>query len=169
MTGPPKTKRGRGPRALAAAVAGVTRAIFRRRGFAEGAIVTDWPRIVGPHLARHTAPERIVYGAASRREGVLHLRTDSGALATELQHLEPQLAERINTYFGYRAVARLRLVRGPIVHAANEPKPQFPPPDADLAADQVADLAERLAGIEDPELRAALESLGRVVMARASP
>ena len=165
MTGPPKTKRGRGPRALAAAVAGVTRAIFRGRGFAEGAIVTDWPQIVGPHLARHTAPERIAHGVASRREGVLHLRTDSGALAIELQHLEPQLAARINTYFGYRAVARLRLVRGPLVRARAVPKSRFPPPDAE----QAADLAERLAGVEDPELRAALESLGQAVMARASP
>lgn len=154
--------RGSGPRALAGVLNKVTRQIFGKRGFASGAVVTEWPTIVGPHLAAHTVPERIAYQGGGRDRGVLHLRVDSGALATELQHLEPQLLERINGYFGYRSVERLRIVQGPLPTAE---APLNPPPRA-LDQSEEKDLAERLAGIEDEDLRAALDALGRVVAVR---
>jgi hypothetical protein len=154
--------RGGGPRALAATVAQITKPVFGRRGFAEGAVLTHWPDIVGPHLAAHTAPERI---ARSKDDaGTLHLRIDSGALALELQHLEPVIVERINGYFGYRAVARLRLIQGPV---AAPPAPKAAPPPR-LDAAQEAALARPLSGVEDSDLRARLESLGRAVMGRSA-
>ena len=154
--------RGSGPRALAAVLNKVTRPIFGKRGFAGGAVVTEWPTIVGPHLAAHTVPERIAYQGAGRDHGVLHLRVNSGALATELQHLEPQLLERINGYFGYRSVERLRIVHGPLPPAE---APLKPAPRA-LDRSEEKDLAARLAGIKDDDLRAALDALGRVVVVR---
>ena len=156
------TTRGRGPRALAGVMRKVTRPIFGKRGFAGGAVVTEWPTIVGRHLAAHTVPERIAYQGGGRDSGVLHLRVDSGSLATELQHLEPQLLERINGYFGYRSVDRLRIVHGPL------PPAEAPPRPAPRALDRTEekDLADRLAGIKDDDLRTALEALGRVVVAR---
>ena len=156
------TTRGRGPRALAGVLRKVTRPIFGKRGFAGGAVVTEWPTIVGRHLAAHTVPERIAYQGGGRDSGVLHLRVDSGSLATELQHLEPQLLERINGYFGYRSVDRLRIVHGPL------PPAEAPPRPAQRALDRTEekDLADRLAGIKDDDLRTALEALGRVVVAR---
>jgi hypothetical protein len=155
-------KKGRGPRALAGLLNKVTRPIFGKRGFAGGAVITEWPTIVGRHLAAHTAPERIAYQGGGRDHGVLHLRVDSGALATELQHLEPQLLDRINGYFGYRSVERLRIVHGPLPPAPAPPKPA--PRALDRCEEK--DLADRLADIKDEDLRAALDALGRVVVAR---
>ena len=159
------TRNGRGPRALAATVDRLTRPVFRRRGFAEGAVLTDWPAIVGEHLAKRTAPEKVVPGGP-RGEGTLHLRIEDGSLALELQHLEPILLERINGYFGYRAVSRLRIVQGPL------PPPRQTPPRrtlSPLAPTEQARLEDLLAGIEDEELRARLESLGKAVLGRAGP
>jgi hypothetical protein len=156
-------RRGHGPRALAATVDRLTRPVFRRRGFAEGAVLTDWPAIVGPHLAARTAPEKVVPGGP-RGEGTLHLRIEDGALALELQHLEPVLVERINGYFGYHAVSRLRFVQGPL------PRPRTPPPrraPAPLTPAEQARLQDLLAGVEDDVLRERLESLGRAVLGRA--
>ena len=157
------TPRGRGPRALAAAVARITKPIFGKRGFAQGAILTDWATIVGPHLAGHTVPERIAHTGGRRGDGTLHLRVDTGALALELQHLEPLLVERVNGYFGYRAVARLKLVQGPV------PERRQPPaaPSRRLDSDQEERLARHLAEVEDADLRARLDALGRAVMARS--
>lgn len=159
-----KRRRGRGPRALAASVAELTRPIFGRRGFADGAVVGDWAAIVGPILAAHSAPERIAFGPGRRDDGTLHLRIDSGGLATELQHLEPQLIERINAYFGYRAVGRLRIVQGPPPVSEKPP----PPPTRPLEPDQERELAERLSGVDDDDLRRALGELGRAVIGRRS-
>ncbi len=153
--------RTRAPKALASLVAGLTRPLFSRRGLADGAMVRAWSSIAGPMLAAHTIPERVVYERGRRAEGTLHLRVDSGGLAVELQHLEPQLIERVNGYFGYRAVAHLKMTQGPLPRRA-PPPPAQPPLDAE--AERA--LADTLAAVEDPALRAALEGLGRGIMGR---
>lgn len=157
------TRRGGGPRALSATLDRLTRPVFRRRGFAEGAVLTDWPAIVGTHLAERSAPEKIV-PAGPRGEGTLHLRIKDGALALELQHLEPILLERINGYFGYRAVSRLRMIQGPLPPQNVAPPSRTPAP---LEPDENARLEDLLAGVEDDALRERLESLGRAVLGRA--
>lgn len=83
---------------------------MKKRGFAEVRVATRWPEIVGENLAGQTLPEKLSRG---RDGGTLTLRV-SGAAALELTYLTPQLIERINTYFGFRAVARLHFVQGPI-------------------------------------------------------
>lgn len=160
-TGQGNKRRGRGPRALAEPVARITQPILGGRGFAEGAIVSDWAAIAGAHLAAHSSPQRIAHRPGSHDGGTLHLRVAAGGLATELQHLEPLLIERINAYFGYRAVARLRILQGPIPERAPPPPPPRP-----LTTDEEKGLAEHLIEVEDEQLRAALEELGRAVIAR---
>jgi hypothetical protein len=156
------TGRGRGPRALAATVADITRPLFSRRGFADGAIVNEWPAIVGAHFAAHSAPEKIVAASGGGAEGTLHVRIDSGSLAIELQHLEPLLIERINGYFGYRAVARLKLLQGPLPKRRKASPPAVRP----LEPGEEEELVRHLCTVDDPELRQALESLGRAVIGR---
>lgn len=154
---------GRGPRALAAMVSKITRKVLKQRGFAEAGIITDWPAIVGAELALESAPEKLVYPPGERLGGVLHIRV-AGALATELQHLEPLVIERINGYFGYRAVARLRLLQGPLPVEETAPAPAR----RRLEPGEEAALKEGLAEVPDEDLKAALERLGRAVMAKAN-
>ena len=91
-----------------------------RRGAAGGAIprrssARDWPR----GSAREVELPR-----GERRDGTLHLQVAPG-LALEVQHREPVLVERINAFFGYRAVARLALKQGPPrAHAGDPPLSQ---------------------------------------------
>lgn len=158
-------RRGGGPRALAASVSRVTKPIFGKRGFAEGSILNDWSAIIGPQLAAHCSPQKIAFPPGKRDGGTLHLCIDSGSLATELQHLEPQLIEKINGFFGYRAVDRVRIVQGmvTVVEAAETPRPPAVRPP--LEAEEEEELARGLTEIKDAELRSALERLGRAVIA----
>ena len=94
--------------------------------------------------------------SALGRDGVLKLRTASMA-ALELQHRAPLLIERINLFFGRPVVTRLALVQGPL---PLDSPPNGSPPRS-LAAGEADALDERLSGIADPELRAALARLGR--------
>jgi hypothetical protein len=134
---------------------------FRRRGFAHAEIVTRWPAIVGAGLARHVFPERLIAprGAAG---GTLRVRVEGG-FATELQHLETEVVERINTYFGYRAVARLAMVQGPLPAPAVTTRRQA----GRIDAGEAAALDRALTATEDDRLRASLAALGRGVIARA--
>ncbi len=154
--------RGRGPRALADAVARITKPAFGKRGLSSAAIVNQWPAIIGPELAAHSVPERIVYRKGERTGGTLFLRIDSGSLATELQHLQPLLIERVNGYIGYRAVADLKMIQAPLPPREVPPPPRVRP----LNATEEMALEKCLMSVDAPGLRASLEALGRSVMGR---
>lgn len=158
-----KSRRSGKPKALGTAVERVTKPLFGKRGLADGAIVRHWSAIVGPEFARFTAPEKLVFSGRERAAGTLHLRVASGSAATLLQHQEPVIVERINGYFGYRAVARLALKQGPLPTADPAPVNR----DPTLPAAEERALAASLADVEDDELRAALQSLGRLVRVRS--
>ncbi|MFQ5765938.1 MAG: DUF721 domain-containing protein, partial [Rhodospirillales bacterium] len=164
MTAKPagRRRRGGGPRALAQSLSAVTRPLFGKRGFADGAILDDWRAIAGAHLARHSLPEKVSPGPKDGDGGTLHLRIENGSIATELQHLEPLLVERINGYFGFKAVGRLKITQGPLPQAPESPPPSTRP----LAAAEEAGLAESLMDVDDPALRDALAELGRAVIGR---
>lgn len=156
-----KPRRGRGPVALAATLSRITDAALRKRGFAQSAVITNWAEIVGAELADHTAPQRLSFPRGGRGGGTLHVRV-AGPLAIELQHLEPLVLERINTYFGYQAVARLALEQGPLPPRRKGAR-RTPAPNLDAEEEGV--LEGVVSGVEDDSLRRALAGLGRAVMA----
>jgi hypothetical protein len=149
---------------VAAAVpcARITRPAFGRHGFAEAALVTDWPAIVGSAIAHHTVPVRIRFPVGERQNGTLIVKVSSGSFALEMQHLEPLILQKINGHFGWNAVARLRLIQGPLPERSRPAAaPPEPPP---LPSD--SRIAQALAQVEDPELREVLTRLGRHIAAR---
>ena len=158
MDHPPR----RGIHALASMLPRVTAPIFKARGFAEAGILTDWPAIVGAHLARHTMPEKIAFPRGSRSAGTLHIVTES-AFAPELQHLEPQVIERINGYFGYGAVARLRIQQGRVTQA---PLDRGRPASRKGHGQSAPKAARSETASADDPLSTALDRLGRAVRAR---
>ena len=155
-------KRQQGARAIGTALGKVTARTFGRRGFAGGAIVRDWPEIVGSLLADNTLPERITYPRGQRAGGLLHLRAGSSAVATEIQHLEPLIIDKVNGYFGYGAVAGLHLIQRPLPPRPSA-KTKGPRP---LTSTELVTLDNDLASITDSDLRQALERLGRALRGR---
>ena len=137
---------------------------LRRRGVVYARLVTEWSDIFrGDLIANGTQPERLVFPRGGKG-GTLHIRVASGALALELQHLAPQLIERLNQYLGKPLIAELRFRQGPILprprpHVA--PKPELPPADE-------AELDGKLEGIRNERLREALRRLGRSVASRGA-
>lgn len=156
----------RGPRPLADILGGALTPVCRRRGFASVDLISHWPDIVGPSYARTTSPDRLVWprrpkGLIDEEEhqpADLSVRCTSGA-AFRLIHEMDQVVERINTFFGYRLVGRIRILALPPVSFERPARP-VPGPVSDAAAARVDALA---AGIEDAGLRAAVARLGRAV------
>jgi hypothetical protein len=128
--------------------------VAKRGGGVLARLKVGWTEIVGAELAAVTWPE------ALGRDAALKLRVASG-VALELQHRAPLVIERINLFFGRGVVARLTLVQAPLPLPVR-PRPAAPPP---LAQEEAAALDARLGEIDDPELRAALAALGRLVLA----
>ena len=104
---------GLGAQTASKAMNKIVRRAFGRQGFAEPGILLRWHEIVGDTLARFTLPERLSFPQGERSRGTLHLKVD-GQFALEVQHLEPMIVERINTFFGYGAVAKIAILQAPI-------------------------------------------------------
>ncbi|WP_299439312.1 DUF721 domain-containing protein [uncultured Rhodospira sp.] len=169
------TSRSRRSRPLGQLVEPATRRMLGRRGIALAPLLAHWEAIVGPALARHCVPVRLVMprgkGQAAQGGGTLHVKAAAGAFATELVHRAPLLCERINTHLGFRAVESLKVAQGPLAGAAARRAgravralPPAPPP-----AHAVQALETRLASVADDDLRAALDRLGRAMLRTRSP
>jgi len=149
-------------KAIATQVPRLTKEALKRRGAAFATIVAEWGNIVGPALAGSTLPEKLSAPprppkgvTAPPSAAVLTLRVSGGA-AMELQYLGPQLVERINSFVGFKAVDRLRFVKGPLPLSA---EPPAAPPRA-LTPAEKAKLAASVESLADPDLKAALLRLG---------
>lgn len=146
------------PKQLGAHVEPLTRPVLKAQGLAGSRILTEWAQIVGPQLASHCMPEKLNFPAGKKTGGTLVIAAESG-YATQLQHMQPVLLERLAGYFGYKAIARIT-----IAHTYQTPvaAPKPPPPKPTLNAESVA-LA---ASVEDPQLRETLESFARALTAK---
>jgi hypothetical protein len=143
-------KRSNRSRSVAELLPDVGRAAFRRFGFVQSSVVSRWPEIVGERHARWSAPESIRFPHGERTQGVLTL-TVEGAHATMMQHIAPEIIERVNRFFGYVAVAKLVIRQGEVTRPQRIAPPAVRPVPVELG--------ESLRTIADPELKAVLESL----------
>lgn len=158
---PPRRSRAR---PLADLVGRTLTAAFQKQGFAAVDIITHWEEIVGPELAGRTEPQRLVW---ARREdpdsvGILHIRVE-GPYAIELQHLAPVVIERVNRYFGWRCVGRIKLAQGPVT-PRRKPAPPVPEPAPEL----VAAIEKEIGPFEDKGLARSLARLGAFVKNRVT-
>lgn len=142
----------------------VGRAAFRRFGFVQSSVVTRWPEIVGAAHARHCAPESIRFPPGEKSDGILQLVV-APAHATLIQHVTEEIMERVNRFFGYRAVARVKIRQGVVQPPAGSQSPRGPAPPSLRPIPM--ELGESLRDIGDPELRAVLESLARSMVNKA--
>ena len=96
---------------LSATMAPFVKKLLGAKGMAEVEILSNWKDIVGEDLAKYSLPQRIEFKAGIRNNGTLHLMAASGGFAMEIQHRATLILEKINTFFGYQAVSRLKLIQ----------------------------------------------------------
>lgn len=146
----PPARRGR-PAALGQDAERAAQAALGRAGFSDPTLLLRWDEIAGPETARLARPLRLSEGPNG---GVLTLRAEPGA-AIFLQHESRTLCERINTFLGRQAVARLKFVPGPVMA-----RPRPPIRTLSKAAVPPADPAQKYVGPEG--LRDALMKLAQI-------
>ncbi|MDF1720481.1 MAG: DciA family protein [Minwuia sp.] len=147
-------------------VAAILSPAFKRRGFAQTDIVLRWPEIVGAALADQCRPERLAWPrvidgqekSAAADGAILHLSVSPG-WATEIQHLEPLLIERVNRFFGWRAVTGMRLRQ---VHLKPTPETRQRK-HRPLSESESAELDRVTAMVTDADARRVLRGLGESI------
>ena len=151
-------------RPIGAYAAGALDASARARGFATTSLLSEWGTIVGAELAQFTMPDRVIWPKrrdeaqvpaapkGRRDEGATLVLRVEGPRAIEVQHRSGQILERVNAYFGYRAIAEMRILQAPVTRKAPRRPTVEPPIDPDALPAS--------SSIEDGGLRAALLRLG---------
>jgi hypothetical protein len=156
----------RKPRPLADLLDACLAPALRAQGFAAGDVVMAWPDIVGERLAAFTQPLKLEWkrkgsGNSSDTQpspATLVIRVES-AFALEMQHLAPQVMERVNAHYGWRCVGKLVLKQGPVRRLPDRRKPERSLTEAERRQVDAA-----LAPIAEDRLKGALDRLGRAVL-----
>ena len=137
--------------------------ILRKRAGISIGLVQSWDEIAGPRLASHTRPEKIVWPRRMHEDDPFQPATlimaCEGFAALRVQHETGEIIGRINSFLGFNAIGRIKIVQKPVRKPAERAKPRL----RQLTPAETAKIAGTVGGIEDEELRASLERLGRSV------
>ncbi len=134
----------------------ITQPILGQRGFAGTDILSYWDDIVGEHLAKGIRPEKLTFEKENRTNGTLHVKSAGGAFAILFEHQKHKVMERINFFFGYPAVGKIKISQGKI--SFKMPPPVMP--KKFVTPQQVDELKAKVAPIEDETLREMVYQLG---------
>jgi hypothetical protein len=156
----------RSARALADLAADALQDVFARRAGMAMELAAAWPEVAGLPHGEYTLPQKILWprrhdDADPFEPGTLVVACDGGR-AVFFQHDCDAVIERVNAFFGFDAVARIRIVQKPLPLRNVERKPREPV----LDAGEKQRLAETLRDVSDPGLRDRLARLGAAVIAR---
>jgi len=138
--------------------------VLRRRAGMSIGVVQSWEEIVGERLAAITRPEQIVWPRRRDEDEPFEPATlviaCSGAAALRVQHETAEIISRLNTFLGYGAIGRIRIVQKPVSAPHRQPRRQAEPsPEEARRIDAVVD------PIADEGLRDSLRRLGASVLA----
>lgn len=160
-TAPARPQRSRGgeARGIADLIPAIGETSFRRFGFIQSSLVSRWAEIAGPRYAVMASPESISFPRGKKADGTLQLVVTS-ATAIFMQHAEPEIIMRVNRFFGYSAIARVKYRHGTLTRPRS-PEPQIKAPPS-LRPISIAP-ADGLKPIADSELQTVLESLARSI------
>ena len=133
------------------------------KGTGVGPLQARWREVAGELLAPRTEPVRLIRPRGGG-PAVLEVRVD-GPAAALVQHQAPELIARAELVLGRGALARLRIVQGPVRPAAPAvgPKPKRNRRAQPLDAAAEAELAAGLGHVPAGRLRDSLLRLGRAV------
>ena len=131
-------------------------------------LIASWDEIVGSRHARNSRPEKLMWPKQATDDDPFEPATlviaCESAHVLFLQHDTTSVINRINGYFGFSAVAKVKLIQKPLperdVVRSKKNKP--------LALDMQSKLTKSLENIEEGPLKDALRKMGEGVFSKGS-
>ena len=162
---PAYERKARGFMRAAELTPGALKSAGAKRGFAELRLLTEWRAVVGEAVARVCRPVKVTYrGRGGPGLGATLVVTAEGARAPEIEMRKAQILERVNAFYGYRAVSRLSIDQSRSAMMDDgaagfaDAKTEWRGPDVK---------AKPVEGVADESLALALGRLGANVAAKA--
>ena len=133
-----------------------------KKAFVEADVFRSWKDIVGDEIAQFSKPLKIEFDKEKRNNGTLLLEVASGAMALMIQTKSRVMIDKINTFFGYDAVCKIKILQN---MAMDKNKTDIHNLEKKLVTIQEQTYIKKLVEeIKTPGLAKALEKLGRNVI-----
>lgn len=148
---------------IGGAVTALLDPMLAKRSHVDAALALSWPELCGEKLAGRTQPLKVTWPRRTSPDdpfepGVLSIACE-GAAALDLQYTTSELISRINGFFGYSAIKRIRIEQRPV----DQFRPQQKKTRQALPESLRKGIERQVESIEDEGLRQALERLGQSV------
>lgn len=157
-------KKPRGASPVGDLVSRVVDPALRKKTGLSISLVENWSEIAGSEVAGRTRPLKIQWPARTDIEdefkpGTLILACDQSVIL-KVQYQTSELISKLNGFFGYSAVDRIKIVQRPVTEWREHKNPVKNPP----TPEETAWVGEKTQNIDDLELRKSLERLGRSII-----
>lgn len=138
------------------------------RGFAQSRLLTHWDEVAGADVAAIARPVNVSYGRQGLGATLTLLTTGANAPLLEMQ--KEQLRAKVNTVYGYNAISRIKITQTAPT-GFSEGRAEFtrpkPKPKPEINPEIIAAATKTTGGIENDDLRSALERLAQNVLIRS--
>ena len=137
--------------------------LLQKRAGLTTALVAAWPEIAGQRIGQFSVPAKISWSRANTTDdpyapATLFVNADP-AVALALQHETSAIIARVNMFFGYPAIHRVKISQKqikPVLKSSTPPKP---------TASDMSAAASKVSHVENTALREALAALGANILA----
>jgi hypothetical protein len=140
---------------VAARLPGLLAKTARKKGFAEGDILTAWRKIC-PEYADFSYPEKLW-------KGTLTVAVNSDSARNDLSYWVPTLMERVNSFYGVQAVENVRFVTKNFEFSRQTG--EHTPQRNEAALKRAAKMCKN---VQDDDLRDALTKLGSWILKKGT-
>lgn len=137
--------------------------VLSAEDFVEADILWHWGDIVGEEIALFCNPLKTKFNPKDNNR-TLYVEVPAGGFALELRHRESYILEKINMYFGYRAVHKINISQNMNMQVKTNVSIQAKQSKEELAESDKKYLDELTAEIKDEKLREILIKLGENVI-----
>ena len=124
-------------------------------------IIMHWRTIVGDTIRKFCRPVKTKFSPRTDIR-TLYVETPVGGFALEIQHQEQYILDKINAYFGYAAIHKIKVSQNIDMLPPMPEKPQKK--EAALSANQEEMLFQAIDEIKDENLREILLKIGKNVI-----
>jgi hypothetical protein len=138
----------------------IAKGLLGKNAFVEIDIIRNWSKIVGEQLAENSVPLELNFNADQKNNGVLKICVATGALAMEIEQKKIIILEKINTYFGYNAVAAIKVVQNQSVMTMTGMKKD----EKQISESQKNMLNDMVEDLKSDDLKEALLRLGESIL-----
>lgn len=118
-----------------------------------------WNNIIGEKFQQFCAPKDIKFAKNQKNNGTLIIKAYNPSTAFYLEANSSQIIERIAVYYGYKLISEIKIHQEPCHIKSTKIEDKI---KVDSGKQLLID--QSTVGINDPELKSILSSLGRLIL-----